>query len=197
MHSNPLETYFGKHPERRPKTEGTNSSLWRGYIATFEIVDRQFKVRDVTIEVYDEKATYGRRLVSKMDHAFPKGTSKALTWFTGFLILPQGKQVSYVHMGYASTYERYRLLFVKAGQVTADRIFTHDEYQEYKVKQFEAFTHTERYRQMQKSISAQGGDVGFNSEHFLYIIDTDFPVETLIDYKDFRPNSAQGPAAKK
>lgn len=99
LHSNPLETYFGKYPERRPKEDGTtfttNTSLWRGYIATFEIVDGQFRVRDVSLVAYDEKAQYGQRLVSKLDYVFPKDVSRALTWFTGFLILPQGKLLNY------------------------------------------------------------------------------------------------------
>ena len=43
------------------------------------------------------------------------GRSEVLAdWYTGVLVIPRGRQVSYVHMGYGSTYERYVLLEVLA-----------------------------------------------------------------------------------
>ncbi len=169
------------------QTKARSTALWRGYVATFEIVDQTLRVRDVQIQEWDGTGKdYKTKWVSILAKAFPAGTARTLDWFTGFLILPDGKLQEYVHMGYASTYERYRLLFVRAGRVTADRVFTADEYREYKVKQFEAFTHTERFREMRAKL--RKGQSNLSADHFLYIFDATFPVDTLIDYKDFRPN---------
>ena len=44
LNTNPLESYFGKHPERHPREaeDGDqvvlSTGLWRGYIATFEVI---------------------------------------------------------------------------------------------------------------------------------------------------------------
>lgn len=40
--SNPLEPYFEKYPERRPKAIITSSGLWRGYIASWDIKEGRF-----------------------------------------------------------------------------------------------------------------------------------------------------------
>ena len=39
------------------------------------------------------------------------------TWFTGSIDLPDGKQLEYVHMGFASTYERNILLRFENGKL--------------------------------------------------------------------------------
>ena len=36
-------------------------------------------------------------------------------WYSGTLRVPQGRQLKYVHMGYASTYERDLMLVVERG----------------------------------------------------------------------------------
>lgn len=38
-------------------------------------------------------------------------------WFTGVLRVPQGRQVEYVHAGFASRYEGYLLLQIERGRV--------------------------------------------------------------------------------
>ena len=37
LHSNPLEEYFQKNPDKKPKATMISTALWRGYVATFEI----------------------------------------------------------------------------------------------------------------------------------------------------------------
>lgn len=51
LHSNPLESYFDKYPDKRPQSETDSNALWRGYIATFEIKDNQLYIRDIKIEI--------------------------------------------------------------------------------------------------------------------------------------------------
>jgi len=50
LNSNPLEFYFKKHPDKRPKTDIINTSLWRGYVATFEVIKDQIYLISVEVE---------------------------------------------------------------------------------------------------------------------------------------------------
>ena len=43
-------------------------------------------------------------------------------WFNGEIRIPEGKRVQYVHMGYASIYERDRFLTFKNGIKTKERV---------------------------------------------------------------------------
>jgi hypothetical protein len=190
MHCNPLESYFETFPEKRPRSEIMSTALWRGYVAHFGLRDNALWVRDIKIQIRkkgsDHLETEWRSVIKE---TIPEDADRKATWFTGFLILPRGKMTEYVHMGYASSYEEYQLIFVHAGRVMANRIFTAEEYTEYKRLQFEAFAKTERYQAMKKELEAKyGSDSYLTPESFLFIFDVTFPREVLIDYKDFRPN---------
>lgn len=54
--------------------------------------------------------------------------------------------MNYVHMGYGSTYNNYILLEVRNGKVTGKRTYDHEQYQEFKEKQFQAYKETEAYK---------------------------------------------------
>jgi len=130
LHTNPLEIYFEKYPNRRPR--GTDcTALWRGYIATFEIKDSQLYLKDIVIEVGNEYPPIRKSV-------FPFIKLVKVDWFTGLLVLPYGKIVNYVHMG-VSTYEHYILLEIHNGNLTKEKQFDYREYEEFKEKQFEAF----------------------------------------------------------
>src|SRR5687767_8247363 len=52
----PLDSFFEKNPDRRPKFCGGRSSLWRGYIAYIEIVKDELILKDIkihTVNPYD------------------------------------------------------------------------------------------------------------------------------------------------
>ena len=53
LSSNPLESYFEKYPDKRPRPEVMTSSLWRGYVATFEIRDSMLYVKDISVQYLD------------------------------------------------------------------------------------------------------------------------------------------------
>lgn len=122
LHSTPLSQYFHKYPQRHPKNLEPNpktiirsSGNWRGYLATFEIVDSALFVKDITIQINNPAATMDNvddmfMQKSVLDHCIPNSDSLKLSWYSGILVLPHGKLVNYVHMGFASTYEKYSLL---------------------------------------------------------------------------------------
>jgi hypothetical protein len=117
LHSEPLNALLWRSPAeggielKRP--EQPCSGSWRGYRAEWRLQDRQLFLENVFTDAC-AKAPPEVPLSS----LFPgrSGPIRA-DWFTGVLVIPQGKQTKYVHMGYQSVYERYVLLVLKKGQV--------------------------------------------------------------------------------
>jgi hypothetical protein len=112
IYSEPLEQYFSKD---RPKPiewmRMTCTALWRGYLATWEIKDDKLYLVKIVRNGCDEDAP-----ALPLSKLFPgaKGPVFA-TWYTGTLVIPQGKVLKYVHMGYQSIYETELHLRIKDG----------------------------------------------------------------------------------
>ena len=79
------------------------------------------------------------------DEVFPNTKRTKLEEYSGILILPYGKMVNYVHMGYASTFTKYWLLEIERGNFNEARKYNHQEFEAFKQRQFEAFKQTEAY----------------------------------------------------
>jgi hypothetical protein len=158
LNSNPLEEYFEKNPEKRPKRGIMSTALWRGYVATFEILESQLFLKDVEIEVRDSTSgkSYKTKWESVMKEVFPNQSQIKVEWLTGLLVIPHGKLVNYVHMGYGSTYEKYILLEIENGSLKNEKNFKYKNYEKFKDKQFEAFKQTEEYRQLKVSLKKDG-----------------------------------------
>ena len=112
LDSNPLEDYFDKNPDKRPTPIIMCTALWRDYVATFEIKDSTLYLKDIEI-LADIKTNNGIQNVkwkSVIDEVFPNQTNIIINWFSGILVLPYGKRMNYVQMGYGSTFKKYILL---------------------------------------------------------------------------------------
>ena len=110
LYSNPLEGYFTLHPPR-PPFQMTKTSNWRGYVATWEIVeDRIF-----LIELDGNIKGMG---TFKMKDLFPESPKRVFAdWINEIIKIPKGNQLHYVHMGYMSIYEQEILLTMEKGIV--------------------------------------------------------------------------------
>jgi len=123
--SNPLEQYF----EQVGKRElidffGCGSTAcWRGYIAIWELKNDSLFLRQITschkdcgyeIKDADLKKMFGKENVFA-------------NWFTGEIIIPQGEQVQYIHMGYASIYERELHISFKNGIKRNERTVSNEK----------------------------------------------------------------------
>jgi len=148
LNSNPLEPYFEKNPNKRPQGGIMSTALWRGYVAEFAIIDEQLMLTDIKIEVYDKesKDEYDTKWISAYDQVFPESKMKKIDWYIGILIIPHGKLVDYVHMGYASTYQKYWLLEIKEGNLIEDRYYQYKQYIDFKLRQFREYQKTEQYK---------------------------------------------------
>ncbi|MCO6511252.1 MAG: hypothetical protein J5I65_10730 [Aridibacter famidurans] len=184
LNSNPLEAYFKTHPDKRPKGGITSTALWRGYVATFEIKDGELILNDVEIEysLDSENGSFDTAWKSVLDEVVPKGEVLKIDWFTGILVVPRGKIVNYVHMGYASTYENYTLLEIHEGKFTKAKEFDHKEYETFKARQFEAFKKTDEYKKLVEDIRRDDPDAKDDFiESFLRIYVVSYSTKILVD----------------
>ena len=134
-----------------------STALWRGYVATFAIVDSLLVVKDIEIEVANEKSKdrYSTKWISAYDQVFPSPLRK-VDWYSGILILPYGKLLNYVHMGYASTYSKYWLLEVVDGELTESRKYNHKEFVAFKERQLNVFMKSEEYMELFNNLKNEG-----------------------------------------
>ena len=184
LHSNPLESFFEKNPDKRPKGGIMSTALWRGYIATFEIRDNQLFLKDIKIMVADTTKNENNRNYtwkSVIDEVFPNQNEVKIDWLTGILVIPQGKIVNYVHMGYASTYEKYILLEFDKGDLKSEKHFDAIEYEKFKERQFQAFKKTEEYKKISESLRKEGGGSKKFIESFLKIYVIEYSSKILTE----------------
>lgn len=158
LHSNPLEAYFEKNPDKRPKGGIMSTALWRGYVATFEVKDNQLFLKDIEIQYHDttSKEPYPYKWRSVIAEVFPDQKSIKIDWLTGLLVIPHGKLVNYVHMGYGSTYKNYILLEIDKGDLKQERHFKYKEYEKFRERQFQAFKQTEEYKKIKADLQKDG-----------------------------------------
>lgn len=112
--ANPLEQYFESgHPRPAGHMEATCSAIWRGYVATWKIDnDKLYLIRVVEGSCSDDAPEI------PLAKIFPDKKAPIFAdWYSGTLIIPKGKTINYVHMGYESTYENELHITIKDGRV--------------------------------------------------------------------------------
>jgi len=68
-------------------------------------------------------ATYEDGEAVTLDSLFPGFEDRVFAhWYTGVINIPQGKMTQYVHMGYASRYERELFLAIENGIVVQTQL---------------------------------------------------------------------------
>ena len=152
IQTNPLRPYLQEHPDAVPKSSIISTSCWRGYVATWEVKDSELHLRDVTV-LRPGKDKSQPEDMSVMFTMFGGQSSVRASWYTGNVIIPDGKVTRYVHMGYASTFERYIVLTVEQGRVTSQQKFGRDAFEVFRKAQFEAFKKTDTYRKAYEELA--------------------------------------------
>lgn len=114
INSNPLESYFNEeHPRPRDLFQFTCTAIWRGYVATWEIKDDYLYL----VKLVEGTCSDNAKKIP-LSRIFPgaKKSIKAI-WYSGTLIIPEGKILDYVHMGYESLYEKETRLTIEDGKL--------------------------------------------------------------------------------
>ncbi|WP_431101912.1 hypothetical protein [Roseateles noduli] len=98
-------------------SEDVCSGAWRGYRGTWAIDDGKLFLTALVTDPCSDKP----RSVP-LDVLFPLTVTRIpATWYSGSLVVPRGRMIEYVHMGYKSRYERYLLITIMKGVVTGQR----------------------------------------------------------------------------
>ena len=154
--TNPLYSFFN-NPENNEKYNAilskydvvTSTACWRGYIATFEIIDSALYIVDLTIEIAaestDKQKIFQTTDISIFQELFESDEPFLCNFYSGILIVPQGKMIKYVHGGYLSEYERYILIKITDGKVKNKGEYSLQEYKDKKDKAFEVFYKSDKY----------------------------------------------------
>ena len=160
LHTNPLSAWLKRHPQALSGVEARSSANWRGYVATWEVAGDKLLLRrvEVVTEIAeDDEGDDEWRTEDIAPKLFPDTDPIVATWYSGALVVPRGKLVNYVHMGYGSDFERYVVLVVREGKVTARRDLDQKQFRDFRKARFAAWKKTPQY-------AAAAADLR-NSEH--------------------------------
>jgi hypothetical protein len=115
MCTSPLSDFFA-YSGNWPRFARTDTSLWRHYIGTWEIVNDRLYLIGLQATMMDGKpATLATVFPDFPDRVFAH-------WYSGELRVPQGKLIKYVQMGFRSKYEEDLFLDVANGVLTRTRL---------------------------------------------------------------------------
>ncbi|MEZ4884389.1 MAG: hypothetical protein R3E32_06575 [Chitinophagales bacterium] len=113
--SNPLEQYFEQIGKREliDFVGCGSTACWRGYKAIWELKNDSLFLRQITSCHKDCGLEIKNADLKKMF-----GTDAVFAnWFTGKIVIPQGNQIQYIHMGYASIYRELHISFKNGLQI--------------------------------------------------------------------------------
>jgi len=117
---NPMEEYFKKFPFRLPKSNIISTGLWRGYIATFEIINNELWVIDV--EILGESIETDE-LISVKNKSFNGKDKLKLDWFSGLLSLSQSI--------YSNKIEYYNIIEIEKRNIILEYEINNEQYFKY------------------------------------------------------------------
>ena len=101
----------------------------------------------------------------------------AATWYSDAVIVPDGRLVDYVHMGYGSPHAHYRVYRIARGRVLEALSMGAEQFRVWRERKFQAFRQTAQYREAVAAARRQGGSMsaeeidgflrGFYAEEYL------------------------------
>jgi hypothetical protein len=148
LDTSPLAPYLSVHPKVIPKSDDPATDNLRGYVATWEILDGKLFLRRIDVAFRNPRASLNEesRIIKNVIHKiFPDSRDLVAGWYSGALIIPRGKLVKYVHMGYGSTYESYTIVTVDKGVVSKKLDLSAEDFAKYRDSQFQAYKRTSEY----------------------------------------------------
>lgn len=165
LNTDPLTPLLAERDWSPPEGASISSANWRGYLAHWAIDDGELVLVDATIGRWqgDEQVRESIR-----ESLFPGVRRVVAEWYTGTLIVPDGKLVDYVHMGYGSTYDHYQVLTIAEGRVVRHLSLTAEQFDALKQERFAAFVDTEEFAAIWRKLGE--GDSPLDEERRLDFI---------------------------
>ncbi len=176
LNTNPLESQLRDRRDFLPGNVSRSTANWRGYVAHWAIDGDRLLLRKVEVRLYDRESEKSSS-VDLLSRLFPGGAPVAATWYSGALIIPDGRLVDYVHMGYGSTYAHYRVYRIAQGSVVEALSMDAEQFRAWRERKFQAFRQTGQYRKAVADVRREGGGMsaedidgflrGFYAEQYL------------------------------
>lgn len=117
--TNPLQQYLEREKKKVDFVAESicfSSGCWRGYIATWEIIDNKLFLTSIKPPFYDP--TEDGEATVKLHELFPNQSFNIFaSWFTGTLTLPHGKEINHKNYLYYAKYEHEILIEIIEGVV--------------------------------------------------------------------------------
>jgi len=141
IRNNPMEPYFDKYPEKRPKSGIMSSALHRGYIASFTIIDNMLYLTDIKIKVSRKKSNGNTETVleSVYHKIFPGKSNKIVDLYNGILVV-------YLKIDKSNKERKYLLMEVANGIKKEERIYKSHKFHEFMDIQFNLYKETSKYK---------------------------------------------------
>lgn len=119
MFANPLEDYFLIN-EKRPNFLVESTDLWRGYMGTWEVRDNKLFLNKLEGLLEDQSEI-------SIKTVFPNQSESVFaSWVTNKLRVPDGERLKYVHLAYASMFERDLILEIKNGYLISTEVIVNE-----------------------------------------------------------------------
>jgi len=118
----PMESYFIEFPEKRPPSP--HSALWRGYIASFEIIQNELWVIDIEWNNIFSNVRGYQTIIGEL---FGVDRIK-IDWYSGFLVIPQGERIDYESVSWDLDYENYLIIEIENGNVINEYLLAFAQY---------------------------------------------------------------------
>ena len=115
MAAEPLNKYLAKRYDLQVLLNSLGTACWRGYMGEWEIKGDKLYLVKLKINLNHETR-------NGVDCLFPGQKEVFAEWFTGEIRVPTGDMLQYVHMGYASVYEKDIFLTFEEGILMDERI---------------------------------------------------------------------------
>ena len=126
MHSTPLQSYLHENPEAREALKSklggcSSTACGRDYIGYWTLRNDSLFLVDLRHCCYEDVSA--RNLFPQL---FNRETAVApvfAKWFSGEIVIPEGKLLQYVDMGFLAGHERERILYFEKGVLTEEQEF--------------------------------------------------------------------------
>lgn len=146
IHDYLMESYFAKHPDKKPQPKFNSSALKRGYIATYEICNEKLFLIDIKIRIGSSNRE--DNWSSIYAELFPNTYKKRIHWKNGFLVLLDGEIIN--EFTSPPINSNYIVFEFKKGKVKHLKKYTTSEFQHLKKEQLSTFKKTAKYRSLIK-----------------------------------------------
>jgi len=145
LYDYPLEEIFKKYPEKRQITNVTCTALWRGYIATYELINNVLYLKEIEIKYIDSAKNEISKRQNYLKILFPEKDSIKVDWYTGILRISNGKEICYNEKKRLFFYERFFIFEIQNGVLTNSKELDYVSINEFIEKQFQEFIKSNDY----------------------------------------------------